>query len=263
MQETRPLYHFTRSIECLMSILKEGFNHRNPNESLPFRGANRGGLQDFMLHLGIIDTRMQVPIVCFCDMDLSETHEHSDQYGHYALGLTKEWAKRNRVTPARYIHESSPDVINATFYNASDMFQTIIATQKSPSIACAEDYGVDISKVDHAMRTVLGELDSIIIEFAKYIVENVALLRAYEGEWSDRSTGTKTNRIFYDEREWRSVVGSESSGNLKFQKADLTDILVEHKREREEIVSHVMANCLDLGFKDENEVRSFIRLLNK
>lgn len=263
MKETRPLYHFTRSIEYLSSILKVGFNHRNPNESLPFRGAGRGGLQDFMLGFGMIDSRMQVPIVCFCDMDLSDTDEHSDQYGHYALGLTKEWARRNHITPARYIHESSPDVIDATFYNASDMLHAIVGTQKPPSIVCAEHYGVDKSKVDQAMIEMLSELDSTIIEYAKYIVENVALLRAYEGEWTDRTTGNKTNRIFYDEREWRSVGDPDPDHNLRFHKTDITDILLKREDERKEIVSHIIANCQHLDFKDEDEVKSLIRIKNE
>lgn len=36
-----------------------------------------------------------IPMVCFCDITLTEINEHVNDYGCYGLGLAKQWAKKN------------------------------------------------------------------------------------------------------------------------------------------------------------------------
>ncbi|WP_239397078.1 abortive infection system antitoxin AbiGi family protein [Pseudoalteromonas sp. OOF1S-7] len=47
------------------------------------------------------------PMVCFCDIPLSRIQEHVGKYGEYGIGLTKEWAKRNKLNPVIYLQKDS------------------------------------------------------------------------------------------------------------------------------------------------------------
>ena len=47
---------------------------------------------------------------CFCDIPLSQIYEHTNTYGKFAIGFTKEWAQKVGITPVIYIHNQSPQI---------------------------------------------------------------------------------------------------------------------------------------------------------
>lgn len=80
------LFHFTRSLDYLQSILKEGLYPRYCLEDtrwleIPF---------------------VAIPMVCFCDIPISRISEHTAFYGSYGLGLSKEWGLKNLLQPLIY-----------------------------------------------------------------------------------------------------------------------------------------------------------------
>ena len=87
------LFHFTRNINNLKDILKEGFK---PN----FCIEHWENIWDF-------STDVEIPMVCFCDIPISQLRNHINTYGKYAIGLTKEWAKLYEITPVLYTHNNS------------------------------------------------------------------------------------------------------------------------------------------------------------
>lgn len=42
-------------------------------------------------------------MVCLCDIPLSRIQEHVGFYGEFGLGMTKEWAELNGLTPVLYV----------------------------------------------------------------------------------------------------------------------------------------------------------------
>ncbi|ASJ38397.1 abortive infection system antitoxin AbiGi family protein [Vibrio vulnificus] len=83
------LFHFTKSIDVLESILKTGFYARYCLEDIRWLNSDE-------------DDFIAFPMVCFCDIPLSRATEHTAFYGSYGLGLTKDWGMRNNLNPVVY-----------------------------------------------------------------------------------------------------------------------------------------------------------------
>ena len=103
--KSHTLFHFTKSNEVLKLIIKNGFWPRYCLEDVGWLGYSKF---DFIAY----------PMVCFCDIPLSRVDEHVKFYGEFGIGLTKEWAKSNKLTPILYIAPNSP--IPRTFRNIVD-----------------------------------------------------------------------------------------------------------------------------------------------
>jgi len=98
------LFHFTKNINNLISILKNGFYPRY-------------SLEDFSLIAKDIiqnDSKIQddfkdqaLPMICFCDIPLTKIKIHVDNYGGYGIGLSKKWGEKNGLNPIKYINSES------------------------------------------------------------------------------------------------------------------------------------------------------------
>lgn len=89
---TKSLFHFTKERDVLFSILKDGFWPRYCFEDIRWVSGTDfyGG-----------------PMVCFCDIALSKLKNHTEFYGNYGIGMTKEWGEKNGLNPLLYISEGS------------------------------------------------------------------------------------------------------------------------------------------------------------
>ncbi|HDL01678.1 MAG TPA: hypothetical protein ENH23_05535, partial [candidate division Zixibacteria bacterium] len=161
------LFHFTRSIDILENILENNFYPRLCYEN--FFSVILNPPTDF------IELEKAVPMVCFCDLPLSQVNKHADEknYGQYALGLSKEWAIKNKVNPVLYTYKNS---------DISQKFRELLLNLNSHKKNAIK---YTISKDDY-----YNQLLSII----QYI-------KPYEGI----NTKNNENTRYYDEREWRYI----------------------------------------------------------
>ena len=83
------MFHFKRRYEYFIDVLKNGLWPRYCIE------PNWNG-KDFA-----------IPMVCFCDIPLSQIQKHVEQYGKYGIGVTKAFAKKNNITPVLYMDSVS------------------------------------------------------------------------------------------------------------------------------------------------------------
>lgn len=93
------LFHFTKSVDVVQSILKNSFYPRLSLEDVTWLGIPK--LEYFAY-----------PMVCFCDIPLGRIEEHVNFYGAYGVGLSREWAIKNGLNPVFYLSKSSPLVGN-------------------------------------------------------------------------------------------------------------------------------------------------------
>ena len=118
--------------------------------------------------------RYAAPMVCFCDIPLSQVKDHMLKYGSYGIGLTKEWARKNGLNPVLYIDQDS-ELINSYF------------------------------KIYNSIPNVLddeNQTDSYDSDFA--VLDLIRYMKNYEGILHRRGVINKKYR-FSDEREWRFI----------------------------------------------------------
>ena len=150
------LFHFTSSPENLGNILQNEFC---PHFSL-----------ETVQLVGRVD-KMAFPMVCFCDIPLSQIKNHINTYGSYGIGMSMEWATRNALNPVIYL---GPD---------SDLSRTIGKT------------------VGEALRAVKSG-QTLTTEYEAMGI--LRFIKPYEGEFVHNGRVIEKVR-FYDEKEWRFV----------------------------------------------------------
>lgn len=91
---TKTLFHFTKSLEILQKILKEGFWPQYSLEDTAWIANN-------------IPSRLAWPMVSFCDIPISRLDEHTDSYGYYGVGLSRKRWKSTGLNPVLYISPNS------------------------------------------------------------------------------------------------------------------------------------------------------------
>lgn len=93
---TNTLFHFTNELETLKKILKYGFLKLYSDES-----------DSVVLHDRIFPDLSWFPMVCFCDIPLTEVQNHTKKYGGYGIGLSKEWGIESGLNPLLYIPKNN------------------------------------------------------------------------------------------------------------------------------------------------------------
>lgn len=92
------LYHFSKEPARIVNALKhKGFTLNYVIEDFAFLDAKG------------LDT-MAFPMICFCDIkeEAERLEPHRELYGHYGIGLTKDWGRNHGVQPVHYILPGSP-----------------------------------------------------------------------------------------------------------------------------------------------------------
>jgi hypothetical protein len=166
------LFHFTDNIDHLLGILRNNFRPRYCLEIFEDSVGER--IAEIAR-----DVNFAVPMVCFCDIPLSLTARHLATYGHYGLGLTKEWGMRNGLSPLLYCHAKS-SIID-------------VMGDNSWTIDFLKDQEMLSENTEKALDRVMWNIAFLS-----------CFMKPYEGSFHRKGKLIKDVR-FYNEREWRFV----------------------------------------------------------
>ncbi len=123
-----------------------------------------------------------IPMVSFCDLtitQLSRDSVHTEHFGNYGIGLTKEWGIENRVSPVLYVHKESRPT--------NQLRELIDKVKRMPK-----------DRNEPFVLTAASELLDELVDSFKYI-------KPYRGRWhkGKKLKQGKKPVIYYNEREWR------------------------------------------------------------
>lgn len=159
------LFHFAQKMEYLINIFERGFQPRYCKEEVIYKTTEDGEKSGFSFG---------VPMTCFCDISLSQISNHVSKYGNYGIGMTKEWAIKNKLNPIIYLNPNSK--LSAEL----SMIQRIS----------------NLENISSSGENIKPLLDNALVN-----------LMSYHKPYSNGDIR------FYDEREWRYVPSVEGRGD--------------------------------------------------
>lgn len=123
---TECLFHYTNSIDTIISILTNNFYPQYCIED------NISALHETQ------GWEMAIPMVCFCDIPIFQIKKHRKYYGNYAIGLKKEWGIKSKINPVLYTYPNSLFTDNYTngllkLYEGGDNIELIFDDFKRAS----------------------------------------------------------------------------------------------------------------------------------
>ena len=90
------LFHFTKTFDIIVSILKNGlYVHFCPEY---------GVFENDVDPEHPTPPPFALPMVCFCDLPLFLIKSHLQFYGPYGIGLKKSWGMEQGISPVLYVH---------------------------------------------------------------------------------------------------------------------------------------------------------------
>lgn len=215
------LFHFTRSEASLRGILSEGFR-----PALVVEDASLIGSDKFR---GETD-RLALPMVCFCDIPLRNVRDHLSTYGSYGIGLSREWAFANGLTPVLYVHPKA-----ATLAGINSIGDKAIATtfdELARLISFVKPYSGNFLR---------GTRQDLLVRFYderewRYVpahaLRDVGFVARGEGDVSDDDMAAAAARV-------------KSLGPLKFSHRDIRLLLLARNSEVAPFVAWLRSTFAD------------------
>ncbi|WP_459926285.1 abortive infection system antitoxin AbiGi family protein [Flavobacterium covae] len=165
------IYHFTDNIETVKTILTDKFKGSYCKEVLNYNNEL---------------VPMYIPMISFCDTPLKTYSNLGAIYGKYGIGMSKNWAIKNKLNPVLYIDKNS--LLLENFINALKGSLTTIEIASKVLKNNPNKQGASISK----NMTNSVEYLTYSLYHTKHYQDNLPRLDNKEYR-------------FYDEREWRFI----------------------------------------------------------
>jgi hypothetical protein len=167
------VFHFTSTANAIIGILRNCFYPHYSLESLS---------------VGIKTIEYAYPMVCFCDIPLSQIESHINKYGEYGIGMSREWAVQQGLNPVLYCEASS--VIT------KEVFSLLKENRSLP-------------------KDIAPKYNTSLINILRYLKPHKGKLYKQGSDLNDI--------IFYDEREWRFMPNIDSNLPILLKKEEFSN----------------------------------------
>lgn len=220
------LFHFTSKISTFKKILQKGLRYSFAFETFPksiIQNVAYGGV--FPAQIDPDDQVKQgfaMPMLSFCDIPLMRVKIHSNTYGKFAIGITKDflcYLLKDFINPVLYIDSSaiytSINYISKSHGIALKYFLDELNNQNEEVKKIWDEIIENPLTVDNKIKLLpveLQELLSDVIGLSDATNRIISLLKPTYG------TNFKGKiQCYYDEREWRAIMPNHPSSAFEKQ----------------------------------------------
>jgi len=211
------LFHYTNSIDNLISILKEGFRIKYSLEKFGLFDKDENDITD----------EFAIPIVCFCDIPLNLVQQQISVYGQYAIGLRKQLGAQNAISPVLYLPNYSE-----TRHILNDCARNITKNNRK------------IREIYKSLKYAEQETMTDVINLYDELIDLTMFVKPYIGYYERKSNGFKDpNYKFYDEREWRY----KPSRLFGFKSYLTKEEFLTNDLERNKVLNHISFSKDDIS----------------
>ncbi|KZE76171.1 hypothetical protein AV926_16130 [Myroides marinus] len=269
------LFHFTKDLDVLFSILTTGFRGSFCKEVFKYR------------ELEIVQ---YVPKISFCDLTENTLSEYKN-YGNYGIGISKIWAKENKLNPVLYMENNS--LVSKAFIEGYIGNRKAYGFVNSTCLALGETWRANQNNEQHILSFLNISTDVAwenleVLQATKNVLDynnySMLFMKPYDGYLSRQ--GREEHYCFYDEREWcyvpeksdflNNYIKSEEwflewRGNrvkpllddlkLNFKFTDVTHLLVKDESDITELKNKIdqLDNSI-ISIEDKERLKSLIKI---
>ena len=165
------LFHFTKELNNIKSILINGFYPRTCKENYSF----------LLTEIPREEAYYRLGMVCFCDIPVDLQGKHRKLYGNYGIALSKEWGISKGICPLMYIPLKTGG-IRTLEQIAIQIKGLLLLNEKATNSHLVEE---------EIRKKLTGYTEELFGNFIQFM-----------GYWKLYEEGELR---YYDEREWRYV----------------------------------------------------------
>lgn len=254
---TSSIFHFTPTLDILKLILQDGFKITYC-------------LEEF--NLGTGRSELGISMISFSDIPISNLVSIGSSYGSFGIGLSKDWASKNRINPVVYMESNS---------NFSQIVCDFIEIIQDKTDLQAQYEINPLGNTTHEIKKLDSHENNNLYNLMLGLLSNI---KNSNGDLLRKDKDPISNFNFYAEREWRFVPSesefedchlsyepvltkeaflewrTQSSQkdffpclNLTFESTDISHILVEKESDIKEVIN-ILKEIPKLNDKDKFEV---------
>jgi hypothetical protein len=262
VREVNNLFHFTKELNTITEILKNGFK--------PSYAIEKFGSRNIL-----------VPMISFSNILLRDVGKNEVvDYGSYAIGFNREFATTIDINPVCYVYGNSiMEKAILDLYDLSTIPQTVDILKditKVKNFTKVTDYiklSPLVSEVENLINSINAETSdemiSAIKTYSEKIFENAyyQLLLAKPYKVVNKLGETK---IAYNEREWRKgykelgyIFETDKNGNKNLKFEELNSTPKPHFSEENYILKLDIESIKYIVVIEENEIKEIQNVLSE